>query len=123
MSLSSVRSETALRNRLFSSSRSFRRFTCSVFRGAFFHVLRSGTVFAGRHKLPLFSCPRLFAVAIGGSRMLKKVSYRLGSACSVLIARPVYQAAIFKNFALRFASAVALACSSKWRIECTEICR
>src|SRR5262252_6592703 len=31
MSLSSVRSETALRSRLFSSSRSFRRFTCSVF--------------------------------------------------------------------------------------------
>src|SRR5262249_5664011 len=31
MSLSSVRSETALRNRLFSSSRSIRRFTCSVF--------------------------------------------------------------------------------------------
>jgi hypothetical protein len=29
--LSSVRSETALRSRLFSSSRSFRRFTCSVF--------------------------------------------------------------------------------------------
>src|SRR6516165_3365382 len=32
MSLSSVKSETALRSRLFSSSRSFRRFTCSVFR-------------------------------------------------------------------------------------------
>src|SRR5215813_380154 len=31
MSLSSVRSETALRSRLFSSPRSFRRFTCSVF--------------------------------------------------------------------------------------------
>src|SRR5215831_2167581 len=31
MSLSSVKSETALRSRLFSSSRSFRRFTCSVF--------------------------------------------------------------------------------------------
>jgi hypothetical protein len=31
MSLSSVRSETALRSRLFSSSRSFRRFTGSVF--------------------------------------------------------------------------------------------
>src|SRR5262252_7366960 len=31
MSLSSVRSETALRSRLFSSSRSFRRFTCSLF--------------------------------------------------------------------------------------------
>src|SRR5262249_31558156 len=31
MSLSSVTSETALRNRLFSSSRSFRRFTCSIF--------------------------------------------------------------------------------------------
>src|SRR5215831_17948996 len=31
MSLSSVRSETALRSRLFSSSTSFRRFTCSVF--------------------------------------------------------------------------------------------
>jgi hypothetical protein len=31
MSLSSVRSETALRNRLFSSSRSFRRFTCPIF--------------------------------------------------------------------------------------------
>src|SRR6516165_6094656 len=32
MSLSSVKSETALRSRLFSSSRSGRRFTCSVFR-------------------------------------------------------------------------------------------
>src|SRR6476661_6027549 len=32
MSLSSVKSETALRSRLFSSSRSFRRFTCSLFR-------------------------------------------------------------------------------------------
>src|SRR5215831_7927925 len=31
MSLSSVKSETALRSRLFSSSRSFRRFTCSLF--------------------------------------------------------------------------------------------
>src|SRR5215467_9019488 len=31
MSLSSVKSETALRSRLFSSSRSFRRFTCSIF--------------------------------------------------------------------------------------------
>src|SRR5215510_13554941 len=31
MSLSSVKSETALRSRLFSSSSSFRRFTCSVF--------------------------------------------------------------------------------------------
>src|SRR5262245_1416356 len=31
MSLSSVKSETALRSRVFSSSRSFRRFTCSVF--------------------------------------------------------------------------------------------
>ena len=31
MSLFSVKSETALRSRLFSSSRSFRRFTCSVF--------------------------------------------------------------------------------------------
>src|SRR5215468_5441016 len=31
MSLSSVKSETALRSRLFSSSKSFRRFTCSVF--------------------------------------------------------------------------------------------
>jgi hypothetical protein len=31
MSLSSVRSETALRSRLFSSSRSFSRFTCSIF--------------------------------------------------------------------------------------------
>jgi hypothetical protein len=30
MSLSSARSETALRSRLFSSSRSFRRFTCSA---------------------------------------------------------------------------------------------
>src|SRR5258708_12275286 len=32
MSLSSVKSESALRSRLFSSSRSFSRFTCSVFR-------------------------------------------------------------------------------------------